>query len=42
MPADFSELTQLDVREKRIAKLLRVTKLTELLLVDFVANFTKQ
>ena len=42
MISDISELTQQDVREKRIAKLPRVTKLTGLLLVDFVANFTKQ
>ena len=42
MISDISELTQQDVREKRMAKLSCVTKLTGLLLVYFEANFTKQ
>ena len=41
MMSDISELnTQQDVREKRMAKRSCVTKLTGLLLVYFVANFT--
>jgi len=40
--SDISELMQQDVREKRMTKLSCVTKLTGLLLVYFVANFTKQ
>ena len=40
MISDISELTQQDVREKRMVKLSCVTKVTGILLVYFVANFT--
>ena len=40
MISDISELMQQDVREKRMAKLSCVTKVTGILLVYFVANFT--
>ena len=40
MISDISELTQQDVREKRMVKLSCVTKVTGISLVYFVANFT--